>query len=165
MAAILAIHAHPDDIETLAAGTLALLAECGHRIVIATATAGEGGATETSPEETARIRIAEAAAAAALIGAEYRCAGLPDLGVFNDDAGRRRITEVVRRRPASSLKTPRSGRPAQRYSAPISAAAAAASAMRMRAVSSGEVSVAPPSPAVAVAMTIRWPHSASSASV
>ena len=96
MAAILAIHAHPDDIETLAAGTLALLAECGHRIVIATATAGEGGATETSPEETARIRIAEAAAAAALIGAEYRCAGLPDLGVFNDDAGRRRITEVVR---------------------------------------------------------------------
>ena len=96
MAAILAIHAHPDDIETLGAGTLALLAGRGHRIVIATATAGEGGATETSSEETARIRIKEATAAAALIGAEYRCAGLPDLGVFNDDAGRRRITEVVR---------------------------------------------------------------------
>jgi len=96
MAAILAVHAHPDDIETLAAGTLALLASLGCRIVIATATAGEGGAVETGPEETARIRRAEAAAAAAVIGAEYRCAGLPDLGVFNDDAARRRITELVR---------------------------------------------------------------------
>jgi LmbE family N-acetylglucosaminyl deacetylase len=96
MAAILAIHAHPDDLETLAAGTLALLAAAGHRIVIATATAGEGGSTETSADETRQIRMREAAAAAAVIGADYRCAGLPDLGVFNDDAGRRRITEVMR---------------------------------------------------------------------
>jgi len=96
MASILALHAHPDDIETLGAGTLALLASRGHRIVIATATAGEGGTTETAPEETARIRRGEAATAAALIGANYQCAGLPDLGVFNDDAGRRRITELVR---------------------------------------------------------------------
>ena len=97
MAAILAVHAHPDDIETLAAGTLALLAERGHRIVIATATAGEGGSTETDAQKTARIRIGEATAAAAVIGASYDCAGLPDLGVFNDDMARRRITEVVRR--------------------------------------------------------------------
>jgi len=96
MAAILALHAHPDDIETLAAGTLALLAAQGHRIVIATATAGEGGATETSAEETAAIRRGEAAASASVIGAAYHCAGLPDLGVFNDDGARRRITEVVR---------------------------------------------------------------------
>jgi LmbE family N-acetylglucosaminyl deacetylase len=96
MAVILAIHAHPDDIETLGAGTLALLAERGHRITIVTATAGEGGATETTPEETARIRQGEAAAAAAVIGAEYRCAGFPDLGVFNDDASRRRMTELIR---------------------------------------------------------------------
>jgi LmbE family N-acetylglucosaminyl deacetylase len=96
MAAILAIHAHPDDIETLAAGTLALLASRGHRIVIGTATAGEGGSTETSAAETARIRQAEATTAAAVIGAGYLCAGLPDLGVFNDDVGRRRITELVR---------------------------------------------------------------------
>jgi LmbE family N-acetylglucosaminyl deacetylase len=96
MAVILAIHAHPDDIETLAAGTLARLASLGHRIVIATATAGEGGATDTGSEATAAIRRKEAASAAAVIGAEYRCAGLPDLGVFNDDASRRRITELVR---------------------------------------------------------------------
>ena len=96
MASILAIHAHPDDIETLGAGTLALLAAGGHRIVLVTATAGEGGAAETSPEETARIRQQEAGSAAAVIGADYRCAGFPDLGVFNDDGSRRRMTELIR---------------------------------------------------------------------
>lgn len=96
MATILALHAHPDDIETLGAGTLALLASLGHTIRIVTATAGDCGSTEHSLEETARIRKAEAAAAAAIIGAEYRCADLPDLGVFNDDASRRRITEMIR---------------------------------------------------------------------
>ena len=96
MARILALHAHPDDVETLGAGTLALLAGQGHQVRIATATAGEGGATETSAEETARIRQREASAAAAVIGAEYVCAGLGDLAVFNDDASRRRMTELVR---------------------------------------------------------------------
>lgn len=96
MARILAIHAHPDDIETLAAGTLALLSRRGHDIVLVTATAGEGGATALSPTETARIRRTEAAAAAGLIGAGYRCLGLPDLGVFNDDPGRRTVTEAIR---------------------------------------------------------------------
>ncbi|MDR3514094.1 MAG: PIG-L family deacetylase [Caulobacteraceae bacterium] len=96
MAVILAFHAHPDDVETLGAGTLALLAGLGHRVAIVTATAGDCGSNAFPPEETARIRQGEAAAAAALIGAEYRCAGLPDLGVFNDDGSRRRVTELVR---------------------------------------------------------------------
>jgi LmbE family N-acetylglucosaminyl deacetylase len=96
MSVILALHAHPDDIETLAAGTLALLAAKGHRIVIVTATAGDCGSADLGPEETARIRQSEAAAAAAVIGADYRCVGLGDLAVFNDDASRRRITEMVR---------------------------------------------------------------------
>ena len=39
MATILAIHAHPDDIEHLCAGTLAILAAQGHAIRIVTATA------------------------------------------------------------------------------------------------------------------------------
>jgi LmbE family N-acetylglucosaminyl deacetylase len=96
MAAILAFQAHPDDVETLAAGTLALLAKAGHRVVIATATAGECGSTAHPLEETAAIRQREATAAASLIGADYRCAGLPDLGVFDNDAARRAVTEVVR---------------------------------------------------------------------
>ncbi|MEJ1969040.1 MAG: PIG-L family deacetylase [Rhizomicrobium sp.] len=96
MSCILAFHAHPDDIETLGAGTLALLASNGHRITLATMTAGDCGSADTSLEETARIRKTEAAAAAALIGADYRCAGVPDLCVFNDDATRRRATELLR---------------------------------------------------------------------
>ena len=96
MAKLLAIHAHPDDVDFLAAGTLALLVAKGHAIAIVTATAGEGGSKTTGPAETAEIRLSEAATAAAVIGASYQCAGLPDLGVFNDDAARRRITELVR---------------------------------------------------------------------
>ena len=96
MTVILAIHAHPDDIETLGAGALALLAKAGHAVTLVTLTAGEGGATDTTPAETARIRKAEATAAAAIIGANYRCGDLPDLGVFSDDASRRRVTELIR---------------------------------------------------------------------
>jgi N-acetylglucosamine malate deacetylase 1 len=96
MATILAVHAHPDDIEHLAAGALAQLAAKGHAIRIATLTAGECGSAETDLPATARIRKSEAAASAALIGADYRCADLPDLGVFNDDPSRRAVTELIR---------------------------------------------------------------------
>lgn len=105
MTTILAIHAHPDDIETLGAGTLALLAAAGHSVVIATVTAGDLGSSITGPEETALIRRAEAAAAAELIGARYLCAGAPDLGVFNDDTCRRKVTEVVRAAGAEIVLT------------------------------------------------------------
>lgn len=96
MTHILAFHAHPDDTETLCAGTLALLAAKGHRISIATMTAGDCGSVEHGLEETARIRKKEAAAAAAAIGAEYHCAGIGDLCVFLDDATRRRTVELMR---------------------------------------------------------------------
>jgi len=96
MTRILAIHAHPDDIEVLGAGTLALLAANGHHITIATMTAGDCGSVEMTAEETGRVRQSEAAASASLIGATYVCAGFGDLCVFNDDASRRRTTELVR---------------------------------------------------------------------
>jgi LmbE family N-acetylglucosaminyl deacetylase len=93
---ILAVHAHPDDVETLCAGTLALLAEKGHAITIATLTAGDCGAIDTGPEETATIRKREAEASAKQIGARYVCAGFGDLSLFNDDASRRRVVELIR---------------------------------------------------------------------
>ena len=96
MTRILAFHAHPDDCETLCAGTLAILAGLGHEIAIATATAGECGSVDHQPAETAVTRKREATRAAALVGANYLCAGLPDLGVFNDDPSRRAVTAVVR---------------------------------------------------------------------
>lgn len=96
MARILALHAHPDDVEILAGGTMALLAARGHAITIISMTPGDCGSSETGPDETANIRRAEAARAAAIIGAEYRCAEFRDLAIFNDDASRRRVTEVLR---------------------------------------------------------------------
>jgi N-acetylglucosamine malate deacetylase 1 len=96
MATIVAVHAHPDDLEILAGGTLAYLASIGHAVTMVTATAGEGGSADLPPNETGRTRMAEATAAAGRIGAKYRCLGFPDLGVFNDDASRRKVTELLR---------------------------------------------------------------------
>lgn len=93
---ILAIHAHPDDLEILAGGTLAQLAALGHRIVMASMTPGDCGSHELPPDEIAAVRRAEAAASAARIAAEYRCVEFRDLAVFSDDASRRRVTEILR---------------------------------------------------------------------
>src|ERR1039458_3337241 len=97
MATILAIHAHPDDLELLAGGTLALLAAEGHQITMITMTSGDCGSAQHTSEEIAAIRCAEAARSAALIGAHYECAGFSDMAIFSDDASRRLVTELLRR--------------------------------------------------------------------
>jgi LmbE family N-acetylglucosaminyl deacetylase len=94
---ILCLHAHPDDAEIFAGGTLALLAERGNQVVIATMTAGDCGTTEHSVEEISDIRRSESARSAQLIGAEYHCLGFHDLAIFNDDASRRKVTNAIRR--------------------------------------------------------------------
>jgi N-acetylglucosamine malate deacetylase 1 len=97
MARVLAIHAHPDDVEILAGGTVALLAERGHQVTIATMTPGDCGSADQPPEVIAAVRRGEAAAAAASIGADYVCVEMRDLAIFVDDASRRRVVEVLRR--------------------------------------------------------------------
>jgi len=93
---ILAIHAHPDDVEILAGGTLAHLAAGGHQVVVVSMTPGDCGSRDRTPEEIADIRRAEAAASARRIGATYRCAEFRDLAIFNDNRSRRRVTELLR---------------------------------------------------------------------
>ena len=93
---IVCIHAHPDDAEILAGGTLALLSEAGHSITIISMTPGDCGAVRHSAEQASTIRRKEAAEAAALIGARYRCAEFRDLAIFDTDDSRRRVTELVR---------------------------------------------------------------------
>jgi N-acetylglucosamine malate deacetylase 1 len=80
----------------LAGGTLALLSELGHSITIATMTPGDCGSREYDAQKIAKIRRREAASAAALIGATFRCVELRDLAVFDDDPSRRRVTEMLR---------------------------------------------------------------------
>jgi LmbE family N-acetylglucosaminyl deacetylase len=83
---VLSILAHPDDAEMLCAGTLIRLArERQAEIHIATMTAGDCGSATLPPEEIARIRRGEGAAAAARIGATYHCVGRKDLRVNFDD--------------------------------------------------------------------------------
>jgi len=94
---ILAIHAHPDDVEILAAGALVQLAAAGHQITIVTMTPGDCGSRDHTPDEIARIRRAEAARSAARIGASYQCVEFRDLAVFSDDLSRRRVVEILRR--------------------------------------------------------------------
>lgn len=94
---ILCIHAHPDDAELLAGGTLSLLASLGHEVVIATMTAGDCGSAEFGPEEISAIRLGEAVSAAAVIGAEHHWLGFADLAIFLDDPSRRRVTSALRR--------------------------------------------------------------------
>lgn len=94
---IVHIHAHPDDAEMFTCGTLALLAGMGHEVTIVSMTPGDCGTKQYSAEEIARMRRAEAAKAAELIGAKYICAEFRDLAVFVDDASRRRVTAILRK--------------------------------------------------------------------
>jgi LmbE family N-acetylglucosaminyl deacetylase len=95
--AILAVHAHPDDIEILAGGTLAALAAAGHPLSIVTMTPGDCGSADLASEAIASVRRQEAAQSTALIGAAYRCAEFRDLAIFSDDPSRRRVVELLRR--------------------------------------------------------------------
>jgi len=104
---VLAIHAHPDDVEFQCAGTLALLREGGSEVTIATMTPGDCGSAEHDCATIAEIRRGEARASAALIGAGYRCLEFRDLAIFNDDDSRRRVVEALRRtRPDLVLTAP-----------------------------------------------------------
>ena len=94
---ILALAAHPDDIEFQCAGTLILLEECGHEIALATINNGSCGSATLPPDEIARIRADEARRAAELIGATFDCVGIPDLESVFDNPTRRKVAELMRR--------------------------------------------------------------------
>ncbi len=104
---VLAIHAHPDDVEFQCAGTLALLKRAGASITIATMTPGDCGSSELPSEEIARVRRNEAARSAELLGADYHCLEFRDLHIVHDNPSRKRVTELLRRvRPDIVLTAP-----------------------------------------------------------
>jgi len=67
---ILAVGAHPDDLEILCGGTLAKYVKAGHSVTMAVLTNGNVGHPEIEPAEMARIRRNEFENAAAIIGAD-----------------------------------------------------------------------------------------------
>ena len=94
---VLAVGAHPDDLEILCGGTLARYVEEGHEVVMCHATKGDRGSFEYSSEEITRIRGEEARRAAEIAGAEYVSLELSD-GEVNaaDPAQRRLLVDLVR---------------------------------------------------------------------
>ena len=93
---ILAIGAHPDDVEISCGGTLAKYAKMGHKVFTATATNGNIGSATLPMEEIARIRKEEARQAAAVIGAEYICLDYDDEMFFDSKQARLDFINLVR---------------------------------------------------------------------
>jgi LmbE family N-acetylglucosaminyl deacetylase len=94
---VLAVGAHPDDVELLCSGTLARYANDGHEVSIAIATDGAAGEQTGTKEETARTREDEARKAAEIIGAELVWMGFEDGFLFDDRATRLAFVELLRR--------------------------------------------------------------------
>jgi len=96
MPAALAIAAHPDDIEFGMAGTLLLLRAAGWEIHYLNVARGDLGSTVLDARECARVRRAEAQAAARVLGATWHPPTRGDLGVFYDHRTLRRLAGIVR---------------------------------------------------------------------
>jgi N-acetylglucosamine malate deacetylase 1 len=94
---VLAIGAHPDDVEIMCSGTLFALHQLGHEVHVASLTLGDCGSVELSAEEIRGIRHREAVKACEVLGATYHHAGFDDLCIFNDDNSNRRVTALLRK--------------------------------------------------------------------
>lgn len=105
MKSALAIFAHPDDIEFVAAGTLLLLKERGWETHYLNVSTGNCGSLEFGAEKTRRVRLAEAKHAAKLLGAEFHPPLCDDLEIFYELKTLRRIAAVVRESQASVVLT------------------------------------------------------------
>jgi len=94
---VLAIGAHPDDVEALCGGTLAKCAARGDRITIMIATNGNVGSSTLSREAIAAVRKKEAMNAAALIGADLIWMGYDDEFLFHDRQTRLAFINAIRK--------------------------------------------------------------------
>ena len=93
---VLAVGAHPDDIELLCGGTLALYVAAGASVTMAIATNGDVGGSGRTRSENATIRHAEALAGARALGAELHWMGLRDEFLFNDASTRIAFIDAIR---------------------------------------------------------------------
>ena len=94
---VLAVGAHPDDLEILCGGTLARFVQEGHEVVMCNATLGNRGSFEHSSEEIAEIRLGEARRAAEIAGARHVTLGFTDGEVDASDPHQRAaVVDLVR---------------------------------------------------------------------
>lgn len=93
---VLAIAAHPDDIEFMMAGTLLLLKEAGCEIHYLNVASGSCGSLVESAARTRVRRAKEARAAARLLGARFHPSLADDLEIFYEPKLLRRLAAVIR---------------------------------------------------------------------
>ena len=94
---ILAIFAHPDDVECCCAGTLLKYKQAGHKIFIALTTSGNTGSNEIPcREQIAATREAEQLEAAKYLDAEVMFLGYEDEFLFDTPETRRAVLTAIR---------------------------------------------------------------------
>jgi LmbE family N-acetylglucosaminyl deacetylase len=94
---VLAVGAHPDDIELLCAGTLARFKAEGSEVLLAVATRGDRGGPSPHDQPLDAVRRREAESAAALLGAPVAFLGLGDARVSETPRTRLLFVRLLRR--------------------------------------------------------------------
>jgi LmbE family N-acetylglucosaminyl deacetylase len=93
---VLAIAAHPDDIEFQMAGTLLLLRQAGCETHYLNVANGSCGSVEYDAKTARKVRAGEARAAAKILDAKFHPSLVDDLEIFFDLKTLRRVAAVVR---------------------------------------------------------------------
>jgi len=93
---VIAIVAHPDDIEFLFAGTLLQLAAVGYELHYMTIASGNCGSLHKGADETRVVRRKEAERAAGILGAVYHPPLCDDLEIVYSVELLRRLSAVIR---------------------------------------------------------------------
>ncbi len=93
---VLAIFAHPDDIEFVAAGTLLQLGQRGWGLHYFNLCSGNCGSVQMDAAFTAKVRLHEAQESARLLGASFHPPIADDLELFYEPQTLRKVAAVVR---------------------------------------------------------------------
>lgn len=94
---VLAIGAHPDDIELACSGTLAKCVERGDTVIVCHASSGNLGHVIIPPDELTVIRANEAKRAGAMAGIEVIWGGFNDLDIYEENKeARDKMVDVIR---------------------------------------------------------------------
>lgn len=93
---VLAVGAHPDDLEILCSGALARCVARSDQVVMAHACIGDKGHSEIPHSEVAVVRDKEATAAAEAIGAESMSLGFADGQLYVNEDNMRRFVDMIR---------------------------------------------------------------------
>ena len=104
MTDILAVGAHPDDVEISIGGTLLKMKDAGYSIVICHCTDGE-----PTPYGTREARLAEAREAAKMLGAELEILDMPNRYLFDSVENRKKLAHIIRKYQPRILTCPYDG--------------------------------------------------------